>query len=265
MKQSVLHAAATTDRPSFRRAPYSGDKIFTLIELLIVIAIIAILAGMLLPALNKARNTAKSAGCINNQKSIGSAINMYAGDNRGFIPDYRLYWVNRNGTSYQSWVVTAAAYLGYDIAKPDKNGCLLATPLPKVFNCPAVTPPCPNQNRSYHSHYGINKMISNGTHAGSLPEPCSTKLSQITNPSVLILTADAARGPLDSYDPQHAVHDTIIYYTAGGALKAKVINMAHENKSNVAFVAGNVSGIPFPRLSNLAVPGESIRWHWKKY
>jgi len=67
------------------KADNHTQKRFTLIELLVVIAIIAILAALLLPALNKARESARSTSCVSNVKQCMFAQNMYANDSKGLM------------------------------------------------------------------------------------------------------------------------------------------------------------------------------------
>jgi len=82
---------------------------FTLVELLVVITIIAMLAGILVPAVNSAREAARRTICINNQKQIGFAINDYANVKKG-LPGA----LEQTGNNYpaRSWTVTLLPHLG---------------------------------------------------------------------------------------------------------------------------------------------------------
>jgi len=85
------------------------SKNFTLVELLVVIAIIVILMSMLLPTLNKAREIAKKAKCINNEKTLGLTIAMYGADNSGWVLPYGSDLIP--GGNWENWAFILATYL----------------------------------------------------------------------------------------------------------------------------------------------------------
>jgi prepilin-type N-terminal cleavage/methylation domain-containing protein/prepilin-type processing-associated H-X9-DG protein len=197
LRISNRHDAERISSPSSRARPCG----FTLVELLVVIGIIAILIGVLLPALSKARENANKVKCMANLRQIGQAMFIYVNDNKGVMP---FGFVPKNATlpgltgpwpgddaDWTTLLITIIKKTQSDYASNLSNET--SPGVRAVFMCPSVSS---NTGKGILTHYsGHPRLLPDLTQADKYNLPFglqSYKLGKIKRSTEIAILFDAS-------------------------------------------------------------------------
>jgi prepilin-type N-terminal cleavage/methylation domain-containing protein/prepilin-type processing-associated H-X9-DG protein len=199
------------------------QKAFTLMELLVVIAVIAVVAGLALPAFSQARRSSAAAKCLNQMRQLGAAAHLYAGQNENRLPG------SRHEGVLQSWEHVLQKYAGKRI----------------LYRCPSD--PHPARSRSY----AINDFLTSANINGSSDY---ARLANIPAASQTIYMAECHERHVTA-DHFHFADEEEGGYSPP-SFQMQVETHRHHASSNYLFADGHAESLPWETVNrHLTEPG----------
>jgi len=210
---------------------------FTLVELLVVISIIGLLAGLAVPAINGGLKSAKAGACLSNLHQIGVATMAYAADNSFKLPDA--------GASSPEWAKTLASFVSTG-TKSKKS----------IFVCPGC-------EKAVQEATGSDVAVTYGMHGGLMPKgKTASNITSVTRPTEVILAGDVCQNPGNKGWSPYCIENPSIFTIqssgpGGSVAMEKAISVAtdadsgnspsmryrHSGKVNVVMVDGHAEAI----------------------
>ncbi|AHF90723.1 prepilin-type N-terminal cleavage/methylation domain-containing protein [Opitutaceae bacterium TAV1] len=209
--------------------PAVALRAFTLIELLTVIAIIGILAGIILVAVSGARQTAREAVCRSNLRQLGTAFHLYASDNRGLLPKEHSA-ANESPAWYYPNLLAPYAPPAWWRDKPKGNA------RGGVWQCPSLK----EEELSWGGGYGTNR-----NHV-VMADDNARRLDEFSRPAQIFMIGDVWR---KNNTPPSSWISLSCPKCVGWGNTAEA-NPLHNGKTNVCFVDGHVKAIVFQDLKS---------------